>query len=83
MRSLVAQLVEPQHRSTALTAAAVLGTIGSAIGGPAFALFFRLGLSLSDGGRDEGNMRWMGLPFGIAAGLLSVTSVVLWRIRIS
>lgn len=83
LRSLIAQLVEPRHRSTALTAAAILETIGSAIGGPSFAVCFRLGLSLSGGGRDELVLRWIGLPFGIGAGLLSVALVILLTIRIS
>lgn len=83
LRSLIAQLVEPRHRSTALTAAALLGTIGSAIGGPSFALCFRLGLSFADGGHNGPDMRWIGLPFGVAAGLLSLTLVILFRVHIA
>lgn len=82
LRSLIAQLVEPNHRSTILTAVAVLGNIGTAIGGPLFAFCFRVGLSLSN--RDLGQDRaiWIGLPFAIASAFLTIALTILCRIQI-
>lgn len=82
LRSLIAQLVEPCHRSAVLTAVAMLGNIGSAIGGPLFAFCFRLGLSLSDRGLGQNKAIWIGLPFTVAAAFMSITLLVLVRIRV-
>lgn len=82
LRSLIAQLVEPYHRTTILTAVAIMGHVGTAIGSPLFAFCFRIGLSLSEGGLSQENATWIGLPFSVAAAFLSITLVALCRIRV-
>lgn len=82
LRSLIAQLVEPHHRNTILTAVAIMGQIGTAIGSPLYAFCFRVGLSLSDGRFGQGKAIWIGLPFGMAAAFLTITLVMLCRIRL-
>lgn len=82
LRSLIAQLVEPYHRNTVLTAVAIMGHIGTAIGSPLFAFCFRVGLSLSERDLGQENAIWIGLPFLAAAAFLSITLVVLCRILV-
>lgn len=82
LRSLIAQLVEPYHRNAILTAVAIMGQIGTAIGSPLYAVCFRLGLGLSDGRYGQGKATWIGLPFGMAAAFLSITLIILCRIRL-
>lgn len=82
LRSLIAQLVDPHHRNAILTAVAIMGHIGTAIGSPLFAFGFRVGLSLSDGRYGQEKAIWIGLPFGMAAAFLSLTLIILCKIRL-
>lgn len=83
LRSILVQLVEPAYRGTLLTTITMLENTSSVIAGPLFSLTFRAGLALSRRNGGDGNPLWIGLPFMVAAGLLTVTVVVLYCIRVS
>jgi hypothetical protein len=75
LRSLLAELVEPHHRTILFTSVALLENVGALIAGPLLAASFRLGMKL-DG-------LWVGLPFFAASVLFAITLVVLYCITIA
>ncbi|KJR86821.1 MFS transporter [Sporothrix schenckii 1099-18] len=73
LRSLLAVLVEPEHRGTLYNAAGILESTGAVIAGPLLAAAYRAGLRL--GGL------WTGLPFFRAVVLCSIALFILATAR--
>ena len=74
LRSLLAQLVEPNRRAMLFTTVTVIENTGSVLAGPVLAAFFRVGLQLGWG--------WIGAPFLVSAILFLITSVLIYRVRV-
>ncbi|ERS95483.1 hypothetical protein HMPREF1624_07999 [Sporothrix schenckii ATCC 58251] len=74
LRSLLAVLVEPEHRGTLYNAAGILESTGAVIAGPLLAAAYRAGLRL--GGL------WTGLPFFGAVVLCSIALFILATARL-
>lgn len=77
VRSLVTYRVEshnPRDIGRLYAIISVMEGLGSLVAGPGMAWAFRLGMSLGEW--------WLGLPFGFAALLFFMVSIVLFSIRI-
>ncbi|KAK1754313.1 major facilitator superfamily domain-containing protein [Echria macrotheca] len=70
IRSLLSSLVEPHHFGTLNSLIGVLEMVGLMVAAPS--LFQSLKLGLEMGGA------WIGLPFFIAAGMISVSTFIIW-----
>jgi len=80
VRSLATFLVESHHANKTsdigrlYALISVMEGIGSLLAGPGMAWAFRIGMSLGQG--------WLGLPFGFAAILFALISVVVFSIKV-
>jgi hypothetical protein len=70
IHSLLSSLVEPHHFGTLNSLIGVLEMVGLMVAAPSLFQSLRLGLEL--GGA------WIGLPFFIAAGMISVSTGIIW-----
>ncbi|KAJ5623363.1 MFS transporter [Penicillium lividum] len=76
IRSLVTSLVPPEFIGRMYTMITVIETFGILISGPLLAALFQAGL-------NQGDVRWLGLPFIVAGGMGVMVAVVLWSIDLS
>jgi hypothetical protein len=80
MRSLTTSLVESRHPNATsdigrlYALISVAEGIGSLVAGPGMALAFRVGMSWGQ--------VWLGLPFGFAALLFALVSIIVFSVKV-
>jgi MFS family permease len=75
LRSLLSELVEPQHRGALFNGVAAMETIGVMISSPLLAVSYQVGL------RWDGI--WLGLPFMVGGVLFTLGLGILFAVRVS
>lgn len=75
IRSLVTSLVPARFTGRMYTMITVIETFGLLLSGPLLAALFRVGL-------DQGDVRWLGLPFTVAGALGALVAVVICCIKV-
>jgi len=74
LRSLLAAVVEPQHRGALFNAAGMVDSTGLVLSGPLLAQAYRVGLGM--GGV------WVGLPFLVGSSLFLFVLIVLFTVKL-
>ncbi|EAW08898.1 putative MFS transporter [Aspergillus clavatus NRRL 1] len=76
IRSVVTSLVPAQFTGRMYTMITVIETFGLLLSGPLLAALFRVGL-------NQGDVRWLGLPFMVAGGIGVIVAVVISCLDVS